>query len=142
MVIFVSFIVYYLLFLTYTYEFAGDKIHRGGICKNVTIYYGTRKFILRALVDTGNRLVDRTSGAPVCIISLTVFLAMFPADLPDGHFINYSTVSASGQKMFVFQPKKIEIEGGRATDNVRLGVNMHGFGGAVRYEALLNMGVL
>ena len=142
MVIFVSFVVYYLLFLTYTQEFTADRIVSRGICKNIVIHYGTKKFIIRALVDTGNRLVDRASGAPVCIISLTVFLAMFPAGLPEGYFINYSTVSNTGQKMFVFAPNKIEIEGGKTTDNVRLGVNFHGFGGVVKYEALLNMGVL
>jgi hypothetical protein len=142
MTIFFSFVVYYLLFLTYTCEFAGDRIISRGIYKNMAIYCGNRKFIVRALVDTGNRLVDRGSGAPVCIISLTVFLAMFPAELPEGHFINYSTISGGGRKIFVFAPEKLEIVGGKVTVNVRLGVAMEEFGSVTKYEALLNMGVL
>jgi hypothetical protein len=126
----------------------------GGHLRDTVIYYGDNKFRINSLADTGNRLVDPKSAAPVCIISLSLFIKMFPDievdklimnrlgdEINDGHYINYSTVSGAG-KMFVFAPKKIEIAGGKTTDNVRLGVNFRGFGGAVKYDALLNVNML
>jgi hypothetical protein len=63
-------------------------------------------------------------------------------EINDGHYINYSTVADKCNKMFVFAPKKIEVVGGKTTDNVRLGVTMRGFGGAVKYDALLNANII
>jgi hypothetical protein len=63
-------------------------------------------------------------------------------EIDDGHYINYSTVADAQRKMFVFAPKKVEIVGGKTTENVRLGVTMRGFCGAVKYDALLNANII
>jgi hypothetical protein len=87
-------------------------------------------------MDSGNRLIDPVSGTPVCIISLSVFLRMFPNEIPDGYYIDYSTIASSG-KIFVFPPDKIKV-GDITTDRVRLGVSMRN----LEYDALLNGGIL
>ena len=124
--------------------------------RDVVIHYNGEKFKITSYLDTGNRLVDPKSRAPVIIITLSLFLKMFPevsvdrvflnklehADIRDGHYINFSTVDSKTGKMFVFAPQKIEIVDKNRTikscDNVRLGVSMKGFKDAIRYDALLN----
>ena len=123
--------------------------------RDVVIYYQNEKFKVTSYLDTGNRLVDPSSQAPVVIISLSLFLKMFPEvsveriflnklsslGIEDGHYIKFSTVDKGGQ-MFVFAPQKIEVVESKqrikAHENVRLGVSMKGFRDAVKYDALLN----
>jgi len=124
--------------------------------RDLVIYYKDEKFKITSYLDTGNRLVDPQSRAPVIIITLSLFLKMFPEigvervflnrlnseGIEDGHYISFSTVDKSNGKMFVFAPQRIEvIEGKRSMkthENVRLGVSMKGFSDAIRYDALLN----
>lgn len=124
--------------------------------RDVVIHYNDEKFKITSYLDTGNRLVDPQSRAPVVIITLSLFLKMFPdvgiervflnklgdQGIRDGHYISFSTVDKSAGKMFVFAPQKIEVTNGkqkaRAHENVRLGVSMKGFKDAVKYDALLN----
>jgi stage II sporulation protein GA (sporulation sigma-E factor processing peptidase) len=184
----VRFLLFYLLFVTYTFAFGGAVLSFnsgtnkyivigvlllmfvlfnflikflnvraavGSHLRDTVIYYGDNKFKICSFADTGNRLLDPKSSAPVCIISLSLFIKMFPDieidklimnklgdEINDGHYINYSTIANRSSKMFVFAPKKIEVAGGKTTDNVRLGVTLHGFGGTVKYDALLNANII
>jgi len=120
------------------------------LLRDVVIYYGDEKFKITSYLDTGNRLIDPVSKAPVVIITVSLFLKMFPdvsvdriylnrlckENIDDGRYINFSTVGNSSQ-MFVFAPQKIEIMG-KQHENVRLGVTMKGFKDAIKYDALLN----
>jgi len=112
------------------------------------IEYGGKRFRVRALFDSGNALVDPVSKKPVSIISLAVFLQMFPeisADkilfkeletcIKDGHYINCQTVNGQNQ-LFVFSPDKIKING--TTVQSLLGVSTQNFGNQ-KYDAILNM---
>lgn len=103
---------------------------------------------INALLDSGNTLVDPTSQIPVSIISLAVFLEIFPditADkiitndldscISNGHYINCQTVNGKG-KMFVFQPDKIQVNG--TTVHSLLGVSTQNFCNQ-KYDAILNI---
>lgn len=124
--------------------------------RDIVIHYRGDKFRVTSYLDTGNRLVDPVSHAPVVIISLSLFLKMFPevsvdriflnklaqADIDDGRYISFSTVDRKDSKMFTFVPQKFEVEEGKhkfkSCDNVRLGVSTRGFKDAIKYDALLN----
>jgi len=122
-----------------------------GNLRDVVIHHRGEKYKILSYMDTGNRLQDPESGAPVVVISLSLFLKMFPdisADrillnklseegIEDGRYINFSTV-AGKSKMFTFAPNKLEVIKGKTHEKVRLGVSMKGFKDAVRYDALLN----
>ena len=122
--------------------------------RDIVIHYKDEKFRVTSYLDTGNRLVDPETRAPVVIISLSLFLKMFPevsidrvflnkltqAGIDDGRYIDFSTVDRNS-KMFTFTPQKFEIVEGKkskACENVRLGVSMRGFKDAIKYDALLN----
>lgn len=112
------------------------------------IEYGGKRFFVNALLDSGNALVDPVSKTPVSIISLAVFLQMFPditADqifcneletrVKNGYYIDCQTVNGKGQ-MFVFPPDKIRINGTKV--NSLLGVSTQNFGNQ-KYDAILNI---
>jgi len=119
--------------------------------RDVVIHHQNERYKIISYLDTGNRLTDPLSGEPVVIISLSLFLKMFPdispdrillnrlneSCAPDGRYIPFSTVSGKS-KMFTFSPEKFEMTGGKTYENVRLGVSMRGFKDAVKYDALLN----
>jgi len=124
--------------------------------RDIVIHYKGEKFRVTSYLDTGNRLVDPVSRAPVIIISLSLFLKMFPevsvdriflnklnqVGINEGRYISFSTVDSNNAKMFTFVPQKLEIaedkRGFKSLNNVRLGVSMRGFNDAVKYDALLN----
>jgi stage II sporulation protein GA (sporulation sigma-E factor processing peptidase) len=123
--------------------------------RDTVITYQDNKFKITSYLDTGNRLVDPISQSPVIIITMSLFLKMFPdisidriflnklckEGIKDGHYISFSTVDKSDGKMFVFAPSLVEIIDKKNTvrhENVRLGVSMKGFNDAVKYDALLN----
>ena len=124
--------------------------------RDVVIHYKDEKFCVTSYLDTGNRLVDPETRAPVVIISLSLFLKMFPevsvdrvflnkltqVGINEGRYINFSTVGKTSSKMFTFMPQKFEIVDEKrrvkTCDNVRLGVSMRGFKDAIKYDALLN----
>jgi len=108
--------------------------------RDIVITYGGKEFKTRAYMDTGNRLIDPESKAPVVIISKKLYLKMVP--ILSGHYINFSTVDKSDAKMFVFKPTKFEVitqNKKTAHDNVRIGLSGRDFKDKIKYEALLNV---
>lgn len=114
-----------------------------------TIYHAGHVFKLKSFMDSGNSLIDPVSRIPVSIISLPVFLQMFPeiaADqilqhelaevIPGGHYIDYKTISGRGQ-LFVFKPDCMKVDGVEVTQGL-LGVSAQDFGNS-KYDALLNI---
>ncbi len=112
------------------------------------IKYGGKSFRLHALMDSGNALVDPISKQPVSIISLPVFLKMFPEISADqillhelesfiigGHYIDCQTVNGKSQ-LFVFTPEQMQIDG-TAVQSL-LGVSTQNFGNQ-KYDAILNI---
>lgn len=119
--------------------------------RDIIIHHRGERYKITSYLDTGNRLTDPENGAPVVVISLSLFLKMFPdispdrivlnklgdSDIEDGRYIQFSTVAGQAN-MFTFATQKLEITGGKTHENVRLGLSMKGFKDAVRYDALLN----
>ena len=124
--------------------------------RDIIIHYNGERYQVASYLDTGNRLVDPLTKAPVVIISLSLFLKIFPdisADrivlnkldkcVDDGRYIPFSTVGKDG-KIFTFAATALEVLEGSGKnkkvrhENVRLGVSMKGFKDAVQYDALLN----
>ena len=107
-----------------------------------------KNYQITALLDSGNALVDPISHMPVSIISLPVFLQMFPTVSADqillheletcihnGHYIDCQTVSGKSQ-LFVFPPDKMRING---TDvQSLLGVSTQKITNQ-KYDAILNI---
>ncbi len=125
-----------------------DKHRKHKYLNETVIYYAGQIYNLRGYIDSGNGLIDPKSNAPVCIISLPVFLDIFPDisadkillnqlnnEIPNGYYIDYKTISGNG-KIFVFKPDKFRV-GGIVINNVRLGVSSKNFGN-LKYDALLN----
>lgn len=123
--------------------------HQQKYLSQTIIYHAGNVFKLKGFIDSGNSLVDPVSQLPVSIISLPVFLEMFPEITADkillheldevitgGHYIDYKTISGKG-KLFVFRPDKMQINGTKITDGL-LGVAAKDFGNA-KYDALLNV---
>lgn len=107
-----------------------------------------KKFWVNGLLDSGNVLVDPISRVPVSIISLAMFLQMFPKISADeillndlekhvtgGHYIPCQTVNGKGQ-MFVFPPDRMRING--TSVKSLLGVSTQNFGNQ-KYDAILNI---
>ncbi len=112
------------------------------------IQHHGKKIKVNALLDSGNSLIDPISKIPVSIISLPLFLEIFPdisADkillhkldncISDGHYVNYQTVNGKAQ-MFVFSPDKLQING--TTVHSLLGVSTQNFSNQ-KYDAILNI---
>jgi len=127
--------------------------------RDIIIHYKGERYKVASYLDTGNRLTDPQTKAPVVIISLSLFLRIFPdisadrivlnkldKEVEDGRYIPFSTVGKDG-KMFTFSPTALEILEGNKNkikrhENIRLGVSMKGFKDAVQYDALLNANLI
>lgn len=124
-----------------------SRHRRQKLIGQTVVYHGGKIYKLQSIFDSGNALRDPVSKAPVSIISLPVFLAMFPEITADkimldeldesiaGHYINCRTVNGRS-KIFVFKPDKMKINGTTVNDCL-LGVSPKDFGN-VQYDALLN----
>ena len=147
--------VVFLWLLSKLIKFLNVRYSINNCLRDVIITYKDNKFRITSYLDTGNRLVDPISKAPVVIITMSLFLKMFPdvsvdrivlnklnkENIDDGHYITFSTLDKSNGKMFIFAPSKLEIvesKNIRTVENVRLGVSMRGFKDAIQYDALLN----
>lgn len=121
---------------------------RQKLLHRTVIEYDGKSFQVKALLDSGNALVDPISQIPVSIISLPMFLQMFPEISADkimlnkletcidkGHYINFQTVNGKGQ-LFVFPPDKIKING-TAVQSL-LGVSTQNLGHQ-KFDAILNV---
>ncbi len=115
-----------------------------------------------AFLDSGNRLKDN-SGEGINIVTYSFLSKFLPpdsltsiitnsltqvesdipidVDLKDAHFVEYSSVGANRQKMFVFSANSIEIENGKTfkkLESPRLGVMFKKFADSIDYDILLS----
>ena len=121
---------------------------RQKLLRQTLIQHSGKSFCVKALLDSGNALIDPDSKKPVSIISLPMFLQMFPEITADkimlhelencirgGHYINCQTVGGKS-RLFVFAPDKIQING--VTVQSLLGVSTQNFSNQ-KYDAILNI---
>lgn len=126
--------VVFLLVMGALIKFLAKRGTMRNFLRDVVITFRDKEFRVKGYLDTGNRLVDE--GAPVVVISRSLYFDMCEFSRPKGHYINFSTVGG-GDKMFVFRPSGFEI-GGQGAREVCLGVATRGFGDSIKYDALLN----
>jgi len=96
-----------------------------------------KQFKCKGFLDTGNSLTDPVEKLPIVVISLDLYLKIFPVH--NGRYIEFSTVGKSG-KMLVFKPQGFKVAG--KDFDVIFGVSMKNFGGSTKYDVLLNANLL
>ena len=108
----------------------------------------------KTYLDSGNRLYDKKTGAPVIILSAFALEKYISNDdmaklifgeksktFDNVHYLEYSTVEGKAKKMVVFTPKKLIIHTGDKTstyENVCVGVTFKKFNDAINFDCLLH----
>ena len=140
-------VIVVLAFYTIIQKLLGWHRRQKFMHRTIIVHAG-KHYRVKALLDSGNTLIDPVTQTPVSMISLAVFLEMFPQISADqillheldscvtgGHYINCQTVNGQG-RVFVFSPDKIKINGNSV--KTMLGVTTQNFGHQ-NYDAILNI---
>lgn len=123
-----------------------------------TLSIGEKSITLSAYVDSGNRLYDKTTGAPIIIISAYALEKVYSKDqmvslvfgeknelFNNVHFVSYSTIEGVTKKMVVFVADKLKVENANQTrvfENISVGVTFKKFNDAMNYDMLLHPSML
>ena len=113
-----------------------------------------KKICLDAYIDSGNRLYDKKTGAPIIIVSAFALEKVFGKDemaslvfgektmtFRDVHYVSYSTVEGVAKKMVVFMADSLTLESSLCTkeyQNVCVGVTFKKFNDAINFDMLLH----
>ncbi len=117
-----------------------------------------KKLALNAYVDSGNRLYDKKTGAPIIVLSAFALEKVFGKDdiaslvfgekntiFKNIHYVTYSTVEGVTKKMVVFVADKLVLSGSlgiRIFENVSVGVTFKKFNDAINFDLLLHPSLL
>ncbi len=121
----------------------------------VKVTINNKTYSTNAFLDSGNRLKDTISGEGINIITFTFLSKFLPPEtllklaehskenlgLTNAHFVEFSSVGASKQKMLVFNANSIEINSGKNSkklDSPMLGVVFKKFADSIDYDILLS----
>ena len=112
----------------------------------------------KTFMDSGNRLYDKKTGAPVVILSAFALEKHIENDdmvklifceknktFDDVHYLEYSTVDGKMKKMVVFSPEKIVIHTNEKSverKNICVGVTFKKFKDAINFDCLLHPSLL
>lgn len=127
----------------------------GSFLYKVKITLGGKTSTTHAFLDSGNRLKDAQTGEGVNIVTFSFLSSLLSqADLnaiamcepekfslPGAHFVEYSSVGASNQKLFVFNADQIELEENgkfKKLNSTLIGVVFKKFKDSIDYEVLLS----
>ena len=118
------------------------------------IEIGGKIYKFKTFLDSGNRLYDKKTGAPVIILSAYSLEKHIDADnmaklifgeksdlFNDVHYLSYTTVSGEPKKMVVFTPQKITIytnDKVSSYQNICVGVTFKKFNDAINFDCLLH----
>ena len=113
-----------------------------------------KEIMFKAYLDSGNRLYDKKTNAPVIILSAYSLEKFFSQDemaslvfgetssvFKNIHYLSYSTVEGISKKMVVFVADKLSISGlgvNKCFENVCVGVTFKKFNDAITYDMLLH----
>ena len=114
-------------------------------CYDVKIKVGEKTVSTRGFYDSGNRLVDKESGKPINIISLSLASKLNMDCVQNGRYIEFSTIGEERQKIFVFEAEELSIKKEREVLNIKdalCAVMRKNFKDHVAYEMLFNSEVL
>ena len=110
------------------------------ICR-VTLYVENRKYSIRALWDTGNRVTDPVTGEPVSILAQELAGTVFGKDETGKGFryIPYRYVGGEGiMKVCRADRMCVDMDGERWVENPLLGVGEAAFSETEEYQMILN----
>ncbi|MDR3318660.1 MAG: sigma-E processing peptidase SpoIIGA [Clostridiales bacterium] len=127
--------------------------------RRFTLAVGTREASLNGLIDSGNGLFDPKTALPVIVVKARALAGVFPESfferylltrslkgLPDGHLMQFSTLSDTKESMPVFRPSKIVIYSGDNPNiiyDVMIGVSFSDFKhdnvDAILHPSLINI---
>ena len=118
------------------------------------IEIGGKNYKFKTYLDSGNRLYDKKTGAPVIILSAFALEKYITNDdmaklifgekngtFDNVHYLEYSTVEGNAKKMVVFTPSKIVIHSNGKSNsyyNVCVGVTFKKFKDAIDFDCLLH----
>lgn len=122
--------------------------------QTVDIGIGDKNCTFSAYMDSGNRLYDKQTGAPVIVLSayalekyvgqeeIAKLVFGEKSDIfKDIHFLNYGTVGGNAKKMVVFTPSIVKVytkDKNFAFENVAVGVTFKKFNDAINFDCLLH----
>ncbi len=133
-----------LLFMEVSF-LVGKSGERKGICQ-VKLQGNGPAVEVRALLDSGNSLVEPISGKPVCILDRSVFEKLWEKGKPD-HFraIPYHSLGRTAGILagYLIPKMEIDLDGTvKSRRNVYVGVSEERIAAGGGYEMILNPGVL
>lgn len=130
------------------------KVNELPFIREIILIISNKQLKLTALLDSGNGLMDKRTGLPVVIITLTSLMRVYNLidiqkaietgksdKLKNVRFINFSTVAGTSKKMMIFDADEMIVHSGEKqvrTKNFVLGLSMHEFKSKENYEVLLN----
>lgn len=150
------------------FKIVKEKIGKGNIIYNVTIYMGGKKVSLHALLDTGNLLKDPITGIPVMIVEKQVLYQILPNELLDNlekmlggddknstiqiqekeymsrfRLIPFSSIGKQNGLLLGFKADEVMIEGREEKcKEVIIGIYEKKLGNNRRYQALIGLDIL
>jgi len=103
-------------------KYIGTKKKNSAFLYDVTISFCGKVFEAKGFLDSGNQLCDSQSNLPVVIVTSTQLKSFFSEKIAQGlvsktnlppnfHYINFSTLSDTNQKMMVFCADSIIVDG-------------------------------
>ena len=122
--------------------------------RDISLIIDNRQINMKGLLDSGNGLIERRTGLPVVIISLTTLMRVYKLKdiqtaiesgksdkIKNVRFINYSTVAGTSKKMLIFDADELILKDENkeiSIKNFALGLCMHDFKSKDDFEILLN----
>jgi len=128
--------------------------------REVRLLISGKELSFNAFIDSGNKLVDKKTGLPIIVISISLLERYFSSEdisalmlgapmkncpFKGIHSTAYSTISGESKKLVVFEADNLCIkreEGEYITNKFMVGVTYKRFNDAVKYDMLLNPAVL
>lgn len=124
--------------------------------RDIILFIDNKQIKLKGLLDSGNMLIEKSTGLPVVIISLTSLMRIYSLKeiqnaietgksktIKNVRFINFSTVSGTSKKMMIFDGGKMQMnDNQKQISNFVLGLSMHDFKAKDNFEVLLNPAIV
>ena len=107
----------------------------------VELYIGNKKHRMKALIDTGNGLVDPMSGTPVSIVGKETAKKLLEEEqVKNIRYVPYRTIGKGEGVLPVIRVERLRITGEYACDveNPMIGISEERVSGRGEYEMILN----
>lgn len=157
--IILAIVALYISIIVYIAKYLNRKRDLSPFLRKIKLILKDKELAFDAFIDSGNKLIDASTGLPVVILSLNALKKHFSTDeleslmLMQGkdtsfknvHTCSYGTLSGDAKKMVVFEADKLVINDGHneyTTNRFVVGVTYKQFKDVANYDCLLNVGVV